>query len=286
MRSRTRLADPDVRTTLRSWLERARYEVLPLPRVVDEIAEALPTPVTITVTASASRGPAATLDVAERVAALGHRVVPHLAARQLRDEVELKEIADRLERTGIRDAFVIAGDVAEPVGTFEGAQGVLEALARFAPELEIGVAGYPETHPRISDDVAIQALWDKREYASYVVSQVCFDSRALHRWVARLRARGIAHPVLLGVPGPVPTSQLLRVSQRIGVGESLRFLSGHAGMLRVVRPGAFDPLPLLAAAAAPGTHPVDGLHVYTFNAVADTEQWRRRLLDDLEEEAA
>lgn len=286
MRSRTRLADPDVRSTLRRWLEQPRYEVLPLRPVVAEIAEALPTPTTITVTASTSHGLAATIEVAEQVATLGHRVVPHLAARLLRDEVELKEIADRLDRTGIRDVFVIAGDAAAPAGTFEGALGVVEALARIAPELEVGVAGYPETHPRISDDVTIQALWDKREYASYVVSQVCFDSRSVRRWVARLRARGLTLPVLLGVPGPVPTGQLLRVGQRIGVGESLRFLAGQAGMLRVVKPGAFDPLPLLAATAAPGPAPVSGLHLYTFNAVAVTEQWRRRLLAELTEEAA
>lgn len=286
MRSRTLLADPGVRRTVRGWLERPRYEVLPLPGVVDEIVTELPTPVTITVTASSSLGQAATLDVAEEVAALGHRVVPHLAARQLRDEVELKEIIDRLGRAGIHHAFVVAGDAPEPAGIFEGALGVLEALSRFAPELDVGVTGYPETHPHIPDDVTIQALWDKRDHATHVVSQVCFDSRVLRLWVAQLRVRGITLPVLAGVPGPVPTTQLLRVGQRIGVGESLRFLSGNAGMLRVVRPGAFDPLPMLTATAAPAPDPVSGLHVYTFNAIADTERWRRRVLTDLDEEAA
>lgn len=285
MRSRSRLADPDARRTVRGWLERPRYEVLPVAGVVDEIAAELATPATITVTASPTRGLTPTLEVAEQVAELGHRVVPHLSARLLRDEVELKEIADRLYRTGIRDVFVIAGDAAEPAGAFEGAVGVLEALARIDPELGVGVAGYPETHPRIPDDVVIQAMWDKRERASYVVSQVCFDAPTVRRWVGRIRARGIALPVVLGVPGPVPTTKLLRAGQQIGVGESLRFLTGHAGMLRLARPGAYDPMPLLTEVAAPGPDQVSGLHLYTFNAVAATETWRRRMLDVLDEES-
>lgn len=285
MRSRSPRADPAARRSIRGWLEQPRYEVLPVAGVVDEIAAELATPATITVTASPARGLTPTLDVAEQIAGLGHRVVPHLSARLLHDEVELKEIADRLYRTGIRDVFVIAGDAAEPAGTFEGAVGVLQALARIDPELGVGVAGYPETHPRIPDDVAIQAMWDKRERASYVVSQVCFDGPTVRRWVGRLRARGIALPVLLGVPGPVPTTKLLRAGQQIGVGESLRFLTGHAGMLRLARPGAYDPMPLLTEVAAPGPDQVSGLHLYTFNAVAATESWRRRMLDVLDEES-
>lgn len=285
MRSRSRLADPGARRTIRGWLEQPRYEVLPVAGVVDDIAAELATPATITVTASPTRGLAPTLDVAEQIAGLGHRVVPHLSARLLHDEVELKEIADRLYRTGIRDVFVIAGDAAEPAGAFEGAVGLLEALARIDPELGVGVAGYPETHPRIPDDVVIQAMWDKRERASYVVSQVCFDAPTVRQWVARIRARGIALPVVLGVPGPVPTTKLLRAGQQIGVGESLRFLTGHAGMLRLARPGAYDPMPLLTEVAAPGPDQVSGLHLYTFNAVAATESWRRRMLDVLDEES-
>ncbi|QYJ02917.1 methylenetetrahydrofolate reductase [Nocardioides panacisoli] len=286
MSSRTRPADPEVRRTLRHWLEQPRYEVLPLPGIVDEVAAALPSPTTLTVTASPTHGTAATLEVAEHLSAQGHRVVPHLAARLLHDEAELAEVVDRLTRHGIGDAFVVAGDAPEPAGSFEGALEVVTALSRLAPHLRVGVAGYPETHPRIPDDVASRALWDKRDHAAYVVTQVCFDAHVVRAWVAGLRIRGIGLPVLLGLPGPVPTTRLLRVGQRIGVGASLRFLTGNAGMLRVLRPGAFDPLPLLGDVAEPGGDLVAGVHLYTFNAVADTEQWRLGVLADLAEDAA
>ncbi len=149
-------------------------------------------------------------------------------------------------------------------------------------DLEVGIAGYPETHPRISDDVTVQAMWDKRHYASYLVSQICFDPAVVVRWVERIRRRGVELPVHVGVPGPAATRQLLRVSRRVGVGESMRFLAHHgAGMLRLAGPGAWHPDRLLAGLAPHLQDPqmrLRGLHLYTFNDVATTEQWRRATL--------
>jgi methylenetetrahydrofolate reductase (NADPH) len=110
------------------------------------------------------------------------------------------------------------------------------------------------------------------------VTQLCFDATVLHRWVTRIRGLGIQLPVRVGVPGPIATGQLLRVSGRIGVGDSLRFLARHRGAVRLAGPGRYDPLPLLAAAATDTPTGIVGIHLYTFNAIADTETWRRTLL--------
>src|SRR3712207_7862745 len=40
---------------------------------------------------------------------------------------------------------------------------------------EVGISGYPESHPLISDETTIQAMYDKVPYATYIVSQICFD---------------------------------------------------------------------------------------------------------------
>jgi methylenetetrahydrofolate reductase (NADPH) len=291
MRSARRRADvvleSATREVLRGWLERPRYEVMPVAGLVDEVAAQLTEPTTLTVTITPHRGTGATLDLTEQLAGLGHRVVPHLAARQLSDEAEAKDVVDRLTAAGVEEVFVVGGDVERPAGEYADAVGLIEALARIAPQLRIGIAGYPESHPRISDDLAIQAMWDKRRYASYVVSQICFDPAAFTGWVDRIRLRGIRLPVLAGVPGPVPTSRLLRVGMRIGVGASLRFLHGHSGMLRLATPGAYLPDAFLAAlAAAPEGQHVAGVHVFTFNAIAATEAWRRDLLAELQEDVA
>jgi methylenetetrahydrofolate reductase (NADPH) len=267
-------------------LRRPRYEVLPLGDVVDLVAEHVPRDVTVTVTASPGRGLASTLDVAERLAAHGHRVVPHLAARLVAGETQLQEILERLRGCGVGDVFVIAGDVREPAGPFGGALDLLAAMAELGHRLDqVGIAGYPERHPFIHDDITIQAMWDKRRFATYIVSQLCFHPRVVAAWVHRVRRRGVDLPIHVGVPGPVDAGRLLRISTRIGIGESARFARRHTGWLpQLLRVGGYRPGRLvdgLAASLADPASRVAGLHLYTFNEVARTERWRQETLGRL-----
>lgn len=285
---RTAWGGPEARRALAEVLERPRYEVLPLPGIEEQVAEHVPTHATVTVTASPRRGMEATLAATERLAAGGFTVVPHLAARSVTDEVQLKEVLDELVRLEVREVFVVAGDADPPVGTFTGALELLLAMDRLGYDLAVGITGYPERHPSISDDVTVQAMWDKRRYASYVVSQICFDPAVVVGWVERLRRRGVELPVHVGVPGPSAMHRLLGVSRRVGVGESVRFLARHrTGILRLARPGAWRP-DRLVAGLAPHLHDphlgLRGLHLYTFNDVAATEQWRQSTLAQLRAE--
>jgi len=264
-------------------LRRPRYEVLPLDGIADKVAEHVPNDVTITVTASPSKGIASTLAVAERLAEQGRRVAPHLAARLIADEVHLKDVVQRLADHGIRDVFVIAGDVKEPAGRFECALDLLAAMAELGHRLEqVGIAGYPESHPFIDDDITIQSMWDKRRFATYIVSQVCFRPKVVAGWVRRVRRRGVDLPVHVGVPGPLDAVRLLRISSRIGVGESARFARRHASWLpQLLRGGGYHPDQLvegLAGSLADPTDRVTGFHLYTFNEVARTERWRQQTL--------
>jgi len=267
-------------------LRRPRYEVIPLDGVVDRVAEHVPADAKLAVTASPRKGLGRTLDVAAGLAELGYQVVPHVSARLLADEAHLKDVLQRLDDLGIREVFVIAGDLEEPRGPFASALDLLEAMAGAGHRLdEIGIAGYPERHPVIEDDVTIQAMWDKRRYATYIVSQLCFDPRVVAGWVRRVRRRGVELPIHLGLPGPVEAAKLLRVSSSIGLGESARFVRRHRGWLRhLLRPGGYRPDRLvegLAGILADPAERVVGFHVYTFNEVERTERWRRTLLDRL-----
>jgi methylenetetrahydrofolate reductase (NADPH) len=267
-------------------LRRPRYEVLPLDGVAELVSEHVPREVTVTVTASPAKGLTRTLEVAERLAAQGRRVVPHLAARQVTGEAHLKDILERLAGCGIGDVFVIAGDAREPAGPFGGALDLLAAMAEAGHRLDqVGIAGYPERHPFIHDDVTIQAMWDKRRYATYIVSQLCFHPRVVAAWVQRVRRRGVDLPIHLGVPGPVDAARLLRTSTRIGIGESARFVRRHRGWLpHLLRAGGYRPGRLVDGLAASLCDPaggVAGLHVYTFNEVARTERWRQQALGRL-----
>jgi methylenetetrahydrofolate reductase (NADPH) len=267
-------------------LERVRYEVLPAKATEEKVLAHVPRDVVVTVTASPVKGLEPTLDLTGRLAAQGYRVVPHVPARLLRDDVHLKDVVDRLRGVGVDDVFVPAGDADPAAGVYEGALPVLRRLGELgSPFTQVGVTGYPESHPFIHDDVTVQAMWDKREHATYIVSNLCFDARVLGEWVGRVRRREVALPVYVGVAGPVERAKLLSMATKIGVGESTRFLTKHASwFLRFAAPGGYSPERLLSrvegALTAPGAG-VAGLHLFTFNQIAETERWRCALRDRL-----
>ncbi|GAB3181348.1 methylenetetrahydrofolate reductase [Nesterenkonia halophila] len=287
----------ETRRRLGEMLAEARFEVLPLDGVVEEVTARLPAEVTVTVTSSPAKGPESTVDVAAELSRRGHRTVPHLAAAHLTGEDQLAAMLERLAAAGIEEVFVVGGDsgVGAPDGAtagFHDGEQLLEAVARLAPQLRLGVGGYPEGHPDIPDEALRDGLRRKSRHADVVVSQMCLDAEAVRGWAATLRDDGISARLVAGLPGVVGTSRLLRVGRRIGVGDSLRFLTSRlrggqgGGLARLVAPGRWDPAPTateLAAPPAEGEIPPDGLHFYTFNAIAETEHRRRDLLAQLEE---
>lgn len=271
-------------------LRAPRYEVLPLAGVAEEAGAVVPRQVTLTVTASPRQGLDATLALTEHLSRAGFRSVPHLAARQVVDDAHLHEIVRRMDESGVREVFVVAGDLETPLGAYADSAGLLRSMHRLGHPFErVGIAGYPEGHPFISNAELARSLADKAPFASYLVSQLCFDPAAVSAWVGRLRVQGVRLPVHLGVAGAVDRRRLLRVATRIGVGQSAQFLRKHRhAMLRLALPGGYRPDRLvrdLAGELAAPDRRVDGLHVYTLNDLRATEQWRLRVLDRLEEAA-
>jgi methylenetetrahydrofolate reductase (NADPH) len=271
--------------TILRLLENARFEVLPTASTEDKVLEHLPTERTVTITASPGKGLDATFDLAERLAGHGYSVVPHIAARMVTGRTELAEICDRLTGKGITKVFVPGGD-ADPAGDYADAFSLLEDLADLGrPFEQVGITGYPETHPTISDDLTVQSMWDKRRHATHIVSNLTFDPKAISSWVTRLRARGVTMPLYLGIPGPIDRAKLLATATKIGVGESTRFLTKHKGtFVRLAAPGGFTGerfLEQCAPALSAENARAEGVHVFTFNQIAETEAWRAKVVEDL-----
>jgi methylenetetrahydrofolate reductase (NADH) len=283
-RSPTRRGTPS--GALLRALERPRYEILPLPRITDDVLTHVPPAVTITVTASPSKGLDATLRVVEALSARGYAAVPHLSARLVRDRGQLKEVMLRLQAADVRDVFVVAGDARGQAGEFADAAGLLTAMGEVRERFEeIGITGYPESHQFISDETTIKAMFEKEPMATYIVSQICFDASVIATWVRRVRDRGTLLPIWIGVSGAVGNRRLMRTAVRIGLGESARFLRGHRGWLRAlaVRPH-YTPTKLLNELAPSIDDPsarIAGIHIYTFNELQRTERWRQELIERL-----
>jgi methylenetetrahydrofolate reductase (NADPH) len=271
---------------LADMLSSARFEVLPTASVEEKIHEHLEPGRTLTVTASPAKGIEATLALTERLALAGYHAVPHLAARMISGRSELAEISARMTAAGVRTVFVPGGDQDPPAGDYHSALDLLEDLTALGrPFEEVGITGYPESHPTISDDLTVQSMWDKRRHASHIVSNLTFDADVIRVWLDRMRARGVTMPMLLGIPGPIDRAKLLAMATKIGVGDSTRFLVKHKSTLaRLAAPGGFTGERFLEQCAPALARPeslVTGLHVYTFNQVAETEAWRRGYLDKL-----
>jgi len=274
----------DRRSGLVEALRSPKYEVIPLPGIEDQVVEHVPKHVRLTVTASPKKGIESTLELAERLSGEGFGVAPHLSARLIRDRAELGEILARLREADIRDVFVVAGDAPEPAGEFEGSGALLGAMDEIGHGLEeVGITGYPESHPLISDEVTIQAMHEKEPHATYITSQICFDTGTINDWVLRVRRRGVELPIYVGMPGAVSMTKLVRISSNIGLGESARFLQKYGNWFwRMFMPGGYSPSALVEGVSASLGDPdrkVLGFHIYTFNEVEKTEAWRLEALE-------
>jgi methylenetetrahydrofolate reductase (NADPH) len=270
---------------LAELLRRPRYEVLPLDGIEENVAASLGTDVIVTVTGSPSRGLDATLELSERLARSGYTVVPHLPARQVHDRAHLDELLDRIHAAGIRRLFIPAGDTSAAAGAFDGAAALLAAMGeRRADFDELGITGYPESHHLISDEETIRAMFEKAEMATDIISQICFDAGTIADWIRKVRARGTYLPIWIGLPGIVDYRKLFRISVKIGLGESARFLGHQHGWLSRLLTRRFTPDRLVRELAPTATDPdarVAGFHLYTFNEVERTERWRRETLGRL-----
>lgn len=280
-------ARPAARRAIAAVADHIRWELLPLAGVTDHLAH-LPAGAHVTVTCSPKLGVDATVDLAVRLTARGFVATPHLAARHIASPDHLATLLHQLAAVGIDDLFVVGGDAAAPAGPYPDGLALLDAIAASGHHFaHVGIPAYPEGHHRIDTPTLWTALEAKQAHATYAVTQLCFDSGAICRWIAAARHHGITLPVHAGIPGVVDPTTLLRVSARIGIGDSMRFLRGnHHTATRLLRPGGYRPDALLRGLGArvrAGDCDIAGLHVYTFNriqpTVAHLEGLRRRAVE-------
>jgi methylenetetrahydrofolate reductase (NADPH) len=255
-----------------------QFEVLPFERALRE-AERLAEPARLTVTSSPRLGPEQTVEFARELSALGHTVIPHLAARMVRDGDHLERLLDGVEAEGMNELFVIGGDISQPAGDFTSATELLQ-LIRERPHgvSTLGVAAYPEGHPLIDEQTLTAELERKSRLADYMVTQMTFDAAALLGWLRETRARGVDLPLRVGMPGVVDRRRLLEVSVRIGVGPSLSFVRKQRGLRQLLRRPSHtvdDLFEALAPSAAEPDLNIEGFHYFTLNQLYDTWSWER-----------
>jgi methylenetetrahydrofolate reductase (NADPH) len=228
-----------------------------------------------------TRDPGEQIAAAVCLNAAGLAPVPHIAVRNFADRAALDAFLARLAgEAGVRRVLVIAGDRDQPAGSLRSAiEAIDSGVLQRHGIAEIGIAGYPDGHPRVSQHDLDRALTDKIAIAAQlglsvtIVTQFCFEAKPIVTWIARLREFGIENPVKIGLAGPTNVASLLRYARRCGVTASAQGLARRAGLARQVF-GMSAPDALLRALAEAHGHLGDvAPHYFSFGGIAATARW-------------
>jgi methylenetetrahydrofolate reductase (NADPH) len=237
------------------------------------------------------------VSAAKAVRDLGFVPVPHISARRLSSRAQLEEFLSRLQDVGATESvFVVGGDPTTPEGPYEDSYDVIRTGLLLDYDVkEVSIAGYPEGHPDISDEVLWRALDEKslslaqQGLKATILTQFAFDTDPVLAWIDQVRARGIDSTIRIGTPGPAGIKRLLGFARRFGIGAnamivkkygfSLTNLMGTAGPDKFVT----DLSALLAdSSTGSGIEPASAgaqgpvkLHFYTFGGLLATADWAR-----------
>jgi methylenetetrahydrofolate reductase (NADPH) len=133
---------------------------------------------------------------------------------------EIDDIVARYHDVGVRHIVALRGDPPGGIGTAYAAhpQGyatsaeLVAGIRKRYPDIEVSVSAYPEKHPESAGfDADIDMLQAKVDAgATRAITQVFFDNDLYFRYLDRVRARGIAIPI---VPGIMPMHNFKQARQ-------------------------------------------------------------------------
>lgn len=225
---------------------------------------------------------------AARLKAQGFDVMPHFAARMIRDKAMLADWIARYQgEAGVDQALLLAGGLDKPKGDFSDSMQMLETgLFDKAGFKRLHVAGHPEGNRDIAPDGSDRALldalrWkqafrDRSDADMAIVTQFCFEAAPVIAWADRLAAEGIELPIHIGIAGPAKLQTLIKFSVACGVGASLRVLQKRArDVSKLLLP--FTPQRVIADLAAhKATHPdfnIERVHFFPLGGITASATW-------------
>ena len=232
---------------------------------------------------------ARTLEAVAAIRRAGLDPVPHVSARRIQNRDEFRDFLKRASlEHGVHRVLLLGGDEPRPKGPFNDSLQILEeGLLGECGIREIGIAGYPEGHPRIALEALEKAMQRKLDLARaqsigvYALTQFSFAPARVVEYCAKLARQQPELPVYVGIAGPTDPVALARYAQRCGVSVSLRALRTLGTSIAQLVANT-DPRDQVAAVARynfkrePSN--VVGVHLYSFGGAVRTAAWMRELI--------
>jgi methylenetetrahydrofolate reductase (NADPH) len=245
-------------------------------RTVDRLAGSTPLFASVTYGAGGSSHQN-TLEIVTRLKRdHGMEAMAHLTCIGSRCD-EIQRFLDDLNREGVTNVLALRGDLPQevlpesaPCQPLKHASDLVSFIRTTHPEMGIGVAGYPETHPEaVSQETDLQALRLKMDQgADFIVTQLFFDNDYYIDFVRRARAVGIHKPIIPGILPVVNLKVINRIISLCGASVPPEYMAaleeadrsgGAAAVQRVGVAYARRQAEELLDGGAPG------VHLYTLN---------------------
>ena len=228
-----------------------------------------------------------TLEAVGAIRAAGLDPVPHVSARRILSREDFRDFLTKaVSQHAVHRVLLLGGDEPRPKGPFTDSLQLLESgLLADSGVREIGVAGYPEGHPRITA-LALRAAFERKVRVAreqglglYVVTQFSFSPARVVEFCAAMARAAPEVSIYPGIAGPADPIALARYAQRCGVSVSLRALknlgTGIAKLVTHTDPGEHVlALARYSASRAPASNVV-GVHLYSFGGAVRTAGWMR-----------
>ena len=194
--------------------------------------------------------------------------MPHLTCMS-HTKAEVIDLLDDYGAHGIQNVLALGGDPpadgGKATGEFRYASELVE-LIREQGDFSIGVAAFPELHPRSAGDAANDRarLADKLAAADFAITQFFADADEYARLLDDLDAIGVTKPILPGIMAPNNPAGYRRMATMNGT------RIPHALLASIEAAGPDDAFALAVDAATQQCMRLlqlgaPGLHFYTLN---------------------
>ena len=189
----------------------------------------------------------------------------------------IRRFLETLSETKVDNILALRGDRPKnaPEGfttceTLKYASDLISLIRHFRPDMGIGVAGYPETHPEaVSSQKDIEYLKLKLDKGGdFVVTQLFFDNQSYFDFVDRARNMGANKPIIPGILPIVNLNVIKKIVSLCGASvpgnflEQLEKADANGGAAAVQKAGIAHARRQAEELLAAG---VPGIHFYTLN---------------------